>query len=110
MNFAFSVMTFVAALSKDISVGNGGILTSKASSQTLRTGNIMNVQDLSNAYKLSPGQLLSFKQLVLAGDDGSTNIYEVCQDQLAIELKQSCVALDSLSNVVTHLSIRSGRV
>lgn len=66
-----------AALSKDISVGSGGVLTAKASSQTLRTGNIMNVVDLSNAYKMNPGQLQSFKQLVLAGDDGSTNIYEV---------------------------------
>lgn len=66
-----------AALSKDISVGSGGVLTSKDSSQTLRTGNIMNVQDLSTAYKLTPAQLHSFRQLVLAGDDGSTNIYEV---------------------------------
>ena len=76
----------LTALSKDLNVGTGGILTSKASSQTIRTGNVMNVQDLSAAYKLNVGQLSSFKQLVLAGTDGSTNIYEVSGTILQINL------------------------
>ena len=67
----------LAALSKDLSIGSGGILTSKNNAQTVRTGNIMNVQDLGSAYKLNVAQLHSFKQLILADDDGSTSIYEV---------------------------------
>ena len=84
--------SLLTALSKDLNVGTGGILTSKAASQTIRTGNVMNVQDLSAAYRLNVGQLSSFKQLVLAGTDGSTNIYEVSGAVCRL-LTASCVHL-----------------
>lgn len=60
-------------------MGSDGILMGKDSNSTVRTGNIMNVQDLSSAYKLNPAQLHNFRQLVIAGDDSTTNIYQVLQ-------------------------------